>query len=66
MRLVRMLSVRVPVRMGPVAGAMVGRVALAMVAVVVGPSVVLLLVGQSRGLRGSGRSWSGGRSPGWP
>ncbi|MGW4412444.1 hypothetical protein ACWEJ6_51210 [Nonomuraea sp. NPDC004702] len=65
MRLVRVLSVRVPVRLGPVAGAVVGRVALAMVAVVVGPSVVLL-VGRSRGLRGSGRSWSGGRSPGWP
>ncbi|MFF0870195.1 hypothetical protein ACFYUV_51200 [Nonomuraea sp. NPDC003560] len=65
MRLVRVLSVRVPVRMGPVTGAMVGRVELAKVAVVVGPAVVLL-VARSRGLRGSGRSWSGGRSPGWP
>ncbi|MEU1394223.1 MULTISPECIES: hypothetical protein [unclassified Nonomuraea] len=73
--LVREQSVRAPpgpVRVDPVVGlaAPVVMVALAVTAAVaVAPPVersVVLLVGRPGRPRGSGRSWSGGRSPGWP
>ncbi|MFF4198371.1 hypothetical protein [Nonomuraea sp. NPDC001831] len=72
MGLVRGLSVRgAP---GPVrVGAVLGRMAAVMAAVPARPAaersvglLVGLLEGRSVGPRGSGRSWSGGRSPGWP